>query len=216
MALIGNTGSGKSYLLSQILGRVGLAGGSVWLGDFKNSEDYILDPDPVRHRWYGRETYTQAITDFEAVVTARIEKRDLSRELCVLCLEEYGSYLNSLEKKEFEIVKKSVANLLYMSRFTNCFLFVCSQRLYAEQVLGRDMLTNCIMLASPSRQSLQAFLDAEDYKEMKSLGQGEGYLIREGKGKPLEITVPTITRPEKLQAAILKAVTRENLTKKEK
>lgn len=202
-------------MLSQILGRVGLVENSqIWLADFKNSQDYILDPDPIRHRWYGRETYAQAIADFEAVVNARIQakNRDYCRDLRVLCLEEYGSFLNSLDKKEGEAIKKTVASILFQSRFVNCFIFLCSQRIFAEQLIfgSRDSLTNVILLASPSRQSLQAFLDAEDYKEMKSLGQGEGYLIREGK-KPLEITVPTITRPDKLQTAILRAVTRENL-----
>ena len=219
LALVGNTGSGKSYALSQILGRVGLIEGSqIWLADFKNSEDYIIAPDPARHRWYGRETYAQAITDFEAVVNARIqaENRDFCRDLRVLCLEEYGSFLNSLDKKESEVIKKSVASILFQARFVNCFIFLCSQRIFAEQLIfgSRDSLCNVILLASPSRQSLQAFLDAEDYKEMKALGQGEGYLIREGK-KPLEITVPTITKSEKLQTAILKAVTRENLNKME-
>jgi hypothetical protein len=107
------------------------------------------------------------------------------------------------------IVKRSVANLLFMSRFVNCFLLICSQRLFAEQLIfgSRDSITNTVILGDPSSESLRAFCTSDEIKQMRPRQQGGGYLIREGK-KPLEITVSAITRPDKLEAAILRAVTK--------
>jgi hypothetical protein len=208
---VGNSGSGKSYLLSQILGRVGLIEKSkIWLADYKNSGDFG-EFDPQLHRYYARDDYTAAIEEFSELVTARIDKEDLSRDLRVLVLEEYGAYLNSISAKaESERVRKLVANMLYLARFTNSFIFICSQRIFAEHLIfgSRDSICNSVLMADPSSESLQAFTTAEERKLMTPKQQGEGYLIREGK-KPLGITVSTITRPEKLRAAILRAVTKD-------
>lgn len=209
LAVLGNSGSGKTYLLCQILARFGMIDNiEIWLADFKNSGDYG-EYNSEQHKYYDRRNYTSAIYDFENVVNDRIEKRDLNRDLRILCLEEYGSFLNSLEKKESEPVKKTVANLLFMSRFVNCFVIICSQRLFAEQLIygSRDSLCNVIMLADPSSESLHSFCTSDEIKLMKPHGQGEGYLIQEGK-KPIEIIVPTMKNPENAKQAILRAITK--------
>jgi hypothetical protein len=215
MAIVANSGAGKSYLLSQILRQVSLLGGSIWLADFKNGGDYgNFDTDI--HRYYPRTHYANSITDFNTLVTDKITSRGKANQddsLCCLVLEEYGAFLNSLDKKQAESIKKTVADLLFTARFLNCFVLICSQRLFAEQLIfgSRDSLTNAIMLADPSRQSLDAFCTPAEIKEVIPHQQGEGYLIREGK-KPLEITVTTITDHDQLKADILKAVTKNKNT----
>jgi hypothetical protein len=210
LAVVANTGGGKSYLLKQLIALAAMYKGcQIWLADYKNGGDYG-DFDRRKHRYYTRDNYFKAITDFEIVVNDRIEKRDMGRDLRVLVLEEYGAFLNSLDKKEGDSIKKAVASLLFMARSANCFVFVCSQRLFAEQMIfgSRDMLTNVILLADPSSESLRAFCSSDEIAEMKPHQQGEGYLVREGK-KPLEIIVCKIENPEMVQSSILRAVTKD-------
>jgi hypothetical protein len=213
LAVVANSGGGKSYLLSQILQQISIMNGSIWLADFKNGGDYG-DFDTNIHRYYSRQNYTKSIEDFDKLVNDKIINRGSENQdnsVCVLVLEEYGTFLNSLDKKQAEMTKKIVANLLFTARFLNCFVLICSQRLFAEQLLYgcRDSLTNVIMLADPSSESLQAFTSADERSEMKPHQQGEGYLIREGR-KPLEITVTTISDHDRLKAAIAKAVTKNH------
>jgi hypothetical protein len=210
LGVVANTGGGKSYALRQILCQVGMMQGSkILLADYKNGGDYG-DFNSELHRYYTRGNYTQAITDFEKVVADRIEKRDMCRDVRILVLEEYGAYLNSLDKKEADNIKKIVASILYTSRFINCYIFICSQRIFAEQMIygSRDMLTNVILLADPSSESLQAFCSSDEIKMMKPHQQGEGYLIREGK-KPMEIIICKIDNPDIVNEAILRIVTRD-------
>ena len=211
LAVCANSGGGKSYLLSQILGRISLVPNSmIWLADYKNSGDYGKNLNSTEHRYYTRENYSQSIVDFTTVVNDRMEKRDMSRDLRILCLEEYGAFLNSLDKKQGEIYKKMVADLLYLARSSNCFLLLCSQRFFAEHLIfgSRDSICNVVLLADPSSESLQAFTTADERKLMKPHQQGEGYLIREGKN-PLEITVATTTKQDKLFSAIERTLRRD-------
>lgn len=205
LLVLGNSGSGKTYFLRLLLGRIALNSGKIWLCDFKNDDFRALQGNGVR-AW----GYTDVMTGFEDFYTVFQNRLngDPSRDFCLLLIDEYVSWLASMEKKESEDIKKRMATLLFMARSLNLHIILGCQRGMAENFTygSRDCL-NTVFMGAPSRESIHSFCSSEEAALMKPYGRGAGYTVFDGK-PPRGITVPAVRDMEKLNRTIQTALMR--------
>ena len=203
LTILGNTGAGKSYFLNLILGNIHMFAGEnpkAYVGCFKNSLIKTAAP-----RFWGYKDVQTALEQFYL----EFEKRLMgcpNREFRLLLIDEYISWLASLEKKESERVQKRVAELLFMVREFNMHVILgCHRGMAADFSHGSRDCLNVIFLGAPSKESVRSFCSLEDSALIEPRNRGEGYTIFDGQ-KPVAITVPTVSDMAKLDKAILRLV----------
>ncbi|MDR0325408.1 MAG: DUF87 domain-containing protein [Oscillospiraceae bacterium] len=208
---LGNSGSGKSYFLRQLVARISLniPDAKAWICDYKN--EFMRPREDAR--FYGYKSVLDGFNDYISLFEERLHNNenrldDTQHEFRLLLIDEYISWLNSLEKKEAEEIKKRMANLLFMARSLNMHIVLGCQRGMAESFPfgSRDCL-NVIFLGSPSRESIHSFCSSDEAAMMEPCEQGAGYIVFDGK-PPAAITVPTVKDMGRLHALLADIVTR--------
>ncbi|GHV40104.1 hypothetical protein FACS189490_04800 [Clostridia bacterium] len=209
LLVLGNSGSGKSYLLRLILGHISatfISGGELttakaWIADYKNE---ILSVSAMR--FYGYKDTLRGFDEFYSAFEARLSHEDSERSFQLLVIDEYVSWLASMDKKEAEEIKKRMATLLFMVRSLNMHVILGCQRGMAENFSfgSRDCL-NVIFLGAPSRESVHSFVDKEAADVMKPCVRGQGYACFDGK-QPQAFIVPKVTNFDEINAAIMQLV----------
>jgi hypothetical protein len=207
LLVLGNTGSGKTYFIRLLLGRVSLIPDSrIWLCDYKGQDFRGFAVEGMR--CWGYKNVLNGFSAFCAEFERRLQEPQEVFSVGFLLIDEYVSWIASMEKKEAEEIKKKMASLLFMARALNLHVILGCQRAMAESFPygSRDCL-NVVFLGSPSRESIHSFCAAEESAAIKPCGQGSGYVLFDGK-PPKEITVPTIRNVENLNNIIKSALTR--------
>jgi energy-coupling factor transporter ATP-binding protein EcfA2 len=202
LAILGNTGSGKSYFIRLLLGYISkyTENAKAYVCCYKNE---LLKTNAPRFFGYKKvaEGFAQFRTEFEDRL-----RGNPCRDFRLLLIDEYVSWLSSMENKEADKIKKQVAECLFMVRSLNMHVILGAQRAMAVDFAygSRDCL-NVIFLGSPSKESIRSFCSAEDSELMKPQDRGRGYTVFDGQ-KPVGITVPTVTNPQALESAIDKLI----------
>ena len=204
LLMLGNTGSGKSYALRLLLARIvqQIPDSRLWVCCYKN--ELITQPAP---RFWGYADVIHGFNDFWAVFEDRLNGNP-DRTFCLLLIDEYVSWLSSMEKKDAEEIKKRMAQLLFMVRSLNMHVVLGAQRGMAENFSygSRDCL-NIIFLGSPSKESIRSFVTGEEAEIIKPCTRGSGYILFDGR-PPKGITVPTVKDMARVQKIILEGVSR--------
>lgn len=163
---VGATGTGKTYALTLLMGKIAKYESSVRLVicDYKKSGFGWLDGCGG---FYG---YTAVLDGLDAVYaefSVRLEANDDTRNAhkIVLLIDEYGALVSSLEKKAADEVKRKVGNILLMGRSLGIHLVVGIQRADAEyfRAGARDQFGAILMLGNLSKE--QKAMLAPDYRE---------------------------------------------------
>jgi len=205
LLILGNSGSGKSYAIRLLLARIALQipDSRLWVCDYKNE---IL-PQP-EGRYWGYKDVLDGFNDFFTVFEDRLNGNP-DRTFCLLLIDEYVSWLSSMEKKEAEEIKKRMAQLLFMVRSLNMHVILGTQRGMADNFShgSRDCL-NIIFMGSPSKESIRSFATGEEAEAIKHCNRGSGYILFDGR-PPKGITVPTIQDMGKVQEIILNGISRK-------
>lgn len=185
MVIFGNTGSGKTTLLKLILARIGkyVDGASVTCCDYKNELDFLKGTK----RYYGYKGMQDGISQFYKDFEARLEGRDSSRDFRVLVLEEFSSFILSLEKKEADRMRSYVSILLNLGRSLGVHVITSFQRPDSAhfQHGARDNLGMVIALSSLSNEAISMFHFCKE--EMLDCGTGEGHVLINGLMVPIRI-----------------------------
>lgn len=201
---VGATGSGKTYALALLLGKIARYEGTTQLVicDYKKSGFGQFDGCSG---FYG---FTAALDGIDAVYqefSIRLEANEPERNQhrLVLLIDEYGALISSLDKKAAEEVKRKVGNILLMGRSLGVHLIIGIQRADAEyfRAGARDQFGAILMLGNLSKE--QKAMLAPDYREqMTATNQrGQGYLLLDGQGI-YRVQVPRVTDEDKLHRAI--------------
>ncbi|MCL2841749.1 MAG: hypothetical protein FWE05_13395 [Defluviitaleaceae bacterium] len=206
LAIMGNSGSGKSYFIRLLLGYISkyaitATGGQpkAYVGCFKNE---LLTGGK---RFWGRHDVRLALSQFHAEFEARANG-DPCKDFRLLVIDEYISWLASMEAKEAKEVQKCIAELLFMVRSKNMHILLgCHRGMATDFQHGSRDCLNIIFLGSPSKESVGSFVSREDASMIEKRGRGEGYTVFDGQ-KPKAITVPTVQDMAKLDMAIQKLV----------
>ena len=208
LLVVGGTGSGKSYFLSQLMARISiyLPDSRLYLCDFKNIDfrEYAECP----RRW-SYDACTEGLSEFYESFQARLNGEDGSTNRKFFIFDEWAAFVMSREKKAAEEVKSKLSTLLMMGRGVRHHVIIGLQRADAQlfPLGGRDQFGAIIALGNLSReQRLMLFQDNRE--EMTATNaRGQGYLSLDG--EPLRrIQIPTVRDFPKLQSALRDGLTR--------
>lgn len=203
IACVGITGSGKSYALTLLLGRIAMHEEARFVVcDFKNTSFNFLSGHTS---FYG---YTDVIEGIETVYQEfqerlRLSNENRNRQKIILLVDEYAALIASLPKREAEEVRAKIFNILCLGRELSIHLVVGVQRASAElfSLGSRDQFGAIIMLGNLSKE--QKMMLVPDYRDQMNQNntRGEGYMYLDGKGL-YRIKVPRVRDPERLHRVI--------------
>lgn len=200
LMIVGPTGSGKTYALKILLGRISkyVPGAAVTICDFKSDDFTFLRGCG---RYYEFVDCKQGLDDFYHTFLARQQGNNLDRSFCLLVFDEWASFLNNLEKKEAEEAKRQLSTLLMLGRSFNVHVLVSQQRADAQYFsTARDNFSGIIALGNLSKESaLMLGFDRDKLEPVR--GIGAGYMLMNGTDLQ-EIQVPTVRDNTKLEGAI--------------
>lgn len=206
MLIVAPSGSGKTYLLTYILGQIAKKSVKLILADFKGID--FIEFNDCRN-YYNHNSVGEAVDCVFDELQNRMANASVNSEYepIYLCIDEWSGFLSSLAvKKEQDNYKQKLANILMLGRGANIFIIMSLQRADSTYITGRDNFGNVVGLGTLSKESIaMVFNDNKEMIEPKS--RGKGYLQTDG--KPLrEIVVPMLRNINDTKAVIKTALSR--------
>lgn len=206
MLIVAPSGSGKTYLLTYILGQIAKKSVKLILADFKGID--FIEFNDCRN-YYKHNSVGEAVDCVFDELQNRMANASVNSEYepIYLCIDEWSGFLSSLAvKKEQDNYKQKRANILMLGRGANIFIIMSLQRADSTYITGRDNFGNVVGLGTLSKESIaMVFNDNKEMIEPKS--RGKGYLQTDG--KPLrEIVVPMLRNINDTKAIIKTALFR--------
>lgn len=206
MLIVAPSGSGKTYLLTYILGQIAKKSVKLILADFKGID--FIEFNGCRN-YYKHNSVGEAVDCVFDELQNRMANASVNSEYepIYLCIDEWSGFLSSLAvKKEQDNYKQKLANILMLGRGANIFIIMSLQRADSTYITGRDNFGNVVGLGTLSKESIaMVFNDNKEMIEPKS--RGKGYLQTDG--KPLrEIVVPMLRNINDTKAVIKTALSR--------
>lgn len=206
MLIVAPSGSGKTYLLTYILGQIAKKSVKLILADFKGID--FIEFNDCRN-YYKHNSVGEAVDCVFDELQNRMANASVNSEYepIYLCIDEWSGFLSSLAvKKEQDNYKQKLANILMLGRGANIFIIMSLQRADSTYITGRDNFGNVVGLGTLSKESIaMVFNDNKEMIEPKS--RGKGYLQTDG--KPLrEIVVPMLRNINDTKAVIRTALSR--------
>lgn len=206
MLIVAPSGSGKTYLLTYILGQIAKKSVKLILADFKGID--FIEFNDCRN-YYKHNSVSEAVDCVFDELQNRMANASVNSEYepIYLCIDEWSGFLSSLAvKKEQDNYKQKLANILMLGRGANIFIIMSLQRADSTYITGRDNFGNVVGLGTLSKESIaMVFNDNKEMIEPKS--RGKGYLQTDG--KPLrEIVVPMLRNINDTKAIIKTALSR--------
>ena len=206
MLIVAPSGSGKTYLLTYILGQIAKKSVKLILADFKGID--FIEFNDCRN-YYKHNSVGEAVDCVFDELQNRMANASVNSEYepIYLCIDEWSGFLSSLAvKKEQDNYKQKLANILMLGRGANIFIIMSLQRADSTYITGRDNFGNVVGLGTRSKESIaMVFNDNKEMIEPKS--RGKGYLQTDG--KPLrEIVVPMLRNINDTKAVIKTALSR--------
>lgn len=206
MLIVAPSGSGKTYLLTYILGQISKKSVKLILADFKGID--FIEFNDCRN-YYKHNSVGEAVDCAFDELQNRMANASVNSEYepIYLCIDEWSGFLSSLAvKKEQDNYKQKLANILMLGRGANIFIIMSLQRADSTYITGRDNFGNVVGLGTLSKESIaMVFNDNKEMIEPKS--RGNGYLQTDG--KPLrEIVVPMLRNINDTKAVIKTALSR--------
>lgn len=206
MLIVAPSGSGKTYLLTYILGQIAKKSVKLILADFKGID--FIEFNDCRN-YYKHNSVGEAVDCVFDELQNRMANASVNSEYepIYLCIDEWPGFLSSLAvKKEQDNYKQKLANILMLGRGANIFIIMSLQRADSTYITGRDNFGNVVGLGTLSKESIaMVFNDNKEMIEPKS--RGKGYLQTDG--KPLrEIVVPMLRNINDTKAIIKTALSR--------
>lgn len=200
MLIVAPSGSGKTYLLTYILGQIAKKSVKLILADFKGID--FIEFNDCRN-YYKHNSVGEAVDCVFDELQNRMANASVNSEYepIYLCIDEWSGFLSSLAvKKEQDNYKQKLANILMLGRGANIFIIMSLQRADSTYITGRDNFGNVVGLGTLSKESIaMVFNDNKEMIEPKS--RGKGYLQTDG--KPLrEIVVPMLRNINDTKAVI--------------
>ena len=206
MLIVAPSGSGKTYLLTYILGQIAKKSVKLILADFKGID--FIEFNDCRN-YYKHNSVGEAVDCVFDELQNRMANASVNSEYepIYLCIDEWSGFLSSLAvKKEQDNYKQKLGNILMLGRGANIFIIMSLQRADSTYITGRDNFGNVVGLGTLSKESIaMVFNDNKEMIEPKS--RGKGYLQTDG--KPLrEIAVPMLRNINDTKAVIKTALSR--------
>ena len=210
LVVFGATGSGKTVGTKLILARISkyIPDSQIWLNDYKGDDtDYgfLKDSD----RFFRYDEVKRGLQDFYSEFERRQTGASNNRNFIICCIDEWASYVMSLDKKEAEEEKRKLGILLMLSRSYNAHILLSQQRIDSTYFSAgsRDQYNVVVALGNLSAEGKEMMF--REFKDQMKTDrkQGTGYMITNGTDFT-PILVPTISDMNLVNAYIKDAVTR--------
>jgi len=185
----GSTGSGKSYLVNQLVIQAIVKGFEVVILDLKRS--YGLYKDFTEY-YYEIDDILESLRSLEQVMYGRLEKLqpaldndprtlavDIGYKPKLVVIEEYISLQSALDKKQKEELERIVKNLSVLARQTNIHLILVMQSAGTENINSttRSNLTKVLLGNTQSNILTATFGNGVDIPNVNTkLNKGEGLI----------------------------------------
>lgn len=208
----GTTGSGKTYLLKLILGKIVKYDPSAQLtvcdgkgGDF----DFLSGCER-----YASIDVSAVFNGFYDAFLARQRGEDPDKSGSrVLLVDEWSAYLDGLldapdGKKLMEAQRRKLGNLLRLGRSFHFHVILGQQRMDATYFQGfRENFNLVVGLSNLSKESRDMFFSEFKDQMEPDRARGTGYMLTNGTGFT-PVAVPHVRDLQNLHRAILEGVTR--------
>ena len=188
LIIVAPSGSGKTYLLTFLLGQIAKKPVKLILADFKGID--FIEFDDCKD-YYKHSDIAKALDYVYEELQQRMAEPKKDNQPIYFCVDEWSGFLCSLTtKKEQDSFKQKMASILMLGRGVQVFVIMSLQRADANYITGRDNFGNAVGLGTLSKESIK-MLFADEADVIQSKSRGKGYLRIDG--KPLsEIVVPKI------------------------
>lgn len=201
LLIVAPSGSGKTYLLTYILGQIAKKDVQLILADFKGIDFICMDGC---ENYYRHNTVAEALALVFEELQKRMHNPRQDYKPIFFCIDEWSGFLGACSKKEQELYKQRLSSILMLGRGIGVFVILALQRADSTYITGRDNIGNCIGLGRLSRESV-LMIFPDDREQIEPKGQGKGYLRIDG--KPLkELAVPRLRDRDRTLKEIQKAL----------
>lgn len=179
--IVGATGTGKTVAIKILMSKISVfqPNARIWLLDFKKF-DFRGFSDLLRY--YGFSDCVQGLRDFYAAFK-RQQELGIAGVPNYLIIDEWGSFIASLDKKEAEEMKRLLSELLMLGRAYQFFPIVGIQRPDASYFSSaRDNFQCCLALGNLSREGRRMVFPDEVAGTITQCSTREGHLYIDGLG----------------------------------
>lgn len=205
MVIFGSTGSGKSYALKIILGRIAkhTPDAELLVCDYKSGMDFnFLDG---LENFYRFDKCLEGVEYALGLLGGRQHGQQKGRHFFCLVFDEWASFINSLDKKKSEYAKQCLSTLLMLGRSFNVHVIVSQQRVDASYFnSARDNFSVALGMGPLSKESVEMMFS--EYRDViaRNKPRGHGSLVLGSQFKG--IIVPAVRDMGRLEDTIKGAV----------
>lgn len=206
LLVIGATGTGKTVAIKVIMAKISKfqPDAKFWLLDFKTFDFRDFSGLP---RYYGYSNCVQGLNDYYEAF-----KRQQEAGVVVgpnyLVIDEWASFIMSLEKKEAEQCKAKLAELLMLGRAYQFFPIVGIQRPDAAYFASsRDNFQTCLALGNLSPEGRRMVFPDSVAGQIIECKKREGHLYIDGVGLE-KVRIANIPDMDALDKTIKEAMQR--------
>jgi len=199
--IFGATGSGKTYLLKILLGRIGksIKNSEIILCDYKSDDDFSFANGA--ENFYRFDMCMDGLERAINILHERQHGNTSDKHFFALVFDEWASFINNLDKKNADHAKQSLAVLLMLGRSFNIHVIVSQQRLDATYFNNsRDNFSVIIGMGVLSKESVEMMFSEYKDKVNRNKSQAHGSAIIGNQF--CEIIVPSVYDIHKLHLAI--------------
>lgn len=211
LLISGMSGSGKSYLINQVLARFSKNSNAIiYFADFKQDDafSYLSQCE----RYYPYTKTTEALEIVYEILHNRQSGIDKSRNSVTLIWDEYMAnilFLQGIEKKKAESVMKKVSEILMLGRSLAVRLVISCQRPDAIAFpTGSRLNYGIIIIVGAAIKSIYEMLLPKEYIEKigsRGFNVGEGVMLSQGSELHF-LKIPMIKDEEELKALCIKGL----------
>ena len=213
--IVGMSGSGKSYCLLRTLALIirTVPTCEIHFGDYKQEEAFAFLRNSSSSRYYGYHAVTDAINLVYDRLQARIANTDTTKNAVILVIDEYVSYMTSLQntnKKLASAMMFKIAEILLMGRSLDIRLICTCQR--PDAVIfplgARCQMGYVISLGPAIKSTYEMFLPSAEYFDEigdRKFSQGEGIMLIQNSELRF-IKIPQISNMDKIKELCIKGL----------
>ena len=191
LLLMGATGTGKTSALKSILCNVSwtIKGAKLTLCDFKQ-DDFRWAKGYTRY--FGYTDCSIGLKLFYDMFKQRQEGLDEEHSFELLVFDEWAAYLTSLDKKQAEVERKRMEEILMLGRSFNVHVIISQQRADAEYFgKARDNFQCVLAMGNLSKEAREMFFSSCRDRLGDASEIGTGHFLESGT-KLYRVWVPMI------------------------
>lgn len=206
MLVVGATGTGKTVVVKILMAKIAKfqPDAKIWLLDFKRFDFRGFADLP---RYYGYTDCVQGLNDYYDAFKAQQEAGEAAAPN-YLIIDEWGSFIMSLEKKEVELLKGKLAELLMLGRAYQFFPIIGIQRPDAAYFASsRDNFQTCLALGNLSPEGRRMVFPDSVAGRIVECKKREGHVYTDGVGLE-KVRIADVPDMDALDATIREAMRR--------